>query len=122
VCDLKEQFNVAEFYKQTQEIIKEILARDNVPIIVGGSGFYVHTLIYGPPHGPPSIKKVRQELEKQMQDFGPEVLYERLQMLDPQYAATISENDRHKIIRALEIMTISERRVSDFPLAKETPK
>ncbi len=120
IRDIKEPFNVAEFYKASQEIIEEIFARDNVPIIVGGSGFYVHTLVYGPPHGPPSIKEVRQELEKQMETFGPEVLYERLQLLDPQYAKTITEQDRHKIIRALEIMTISEKRVSDFPLAKET--
>lgn len=120
VCDIKEHFNVAEFYKHTQAIIQEIFARDNVPIIVGGSGFYVHTLVYGPPSGPPSIKEVRKELEKQMSAFGPEVLYERLQLLDPQYAATISEQDRHKIIRALEIMIISEKRVSDFPLAKES--
>ncbi len=122
VRDIKEPYNVAEFYKEAEEIIEEIFKRDNVPIIVGGSGFYVHTLIYGPPHGPASIKEVRKELEKQMETFGPEVLYERLQLLDPEYAKTISEQDRHKIIRALEIMTISEQRVSDFPLPKETPE
>jgi tRNA dimethylallyltransferase len=115
ICDLNQPFNVAEFYKEVQTSFKEIVARDSVPIVVGGSGFYIHSLLYGPPHGPPSTPEVRQQLEKQMKELGPEVLYERLQMLDPEYAATISEYDRHKIIRSLEIMAISERRVSDFP-------
>lgn len=115
ICDLGHTFNVAEFYKQAQESFRDILSRDNVPIVAGGSGFYIHALLYGPPAGPPSVPEVREQLERQMRDLGPEVLYERLQMLDPDYAATIGEQDRHKIIRALEIMALSERRVSDFP-------
>jgi tRNA dimethylallyltransferase len=115
ICDLSTNYNVAEFYKFSQKAFQEIILRENVPIVVGGSGFYIHTLLYGPPHGPPSIPEVRKQLEKQMKELGPEVLYERLQMLDPEYAMTISEQDRHKIIRALEIMALSERKVSDFP-------
>jgi tRNA dimethylallyltransferase len=115
ICDIRSIFNVAEFYKRVQEVFQGIIARENVPIVVGGSGFYIHALLYGPPQGPPSNPEVREQLEKQMHDLGAEVLYERLQMFDPHYAATISEFDRHKIIRALEIMAIAERRVSDFP-------
>jgi len=117
ICDLYYTFNVAEFYKKTQEAFREISVRENVPIVVGGSGFYIHALLYGPPAGPPSNPAVREQLDQQMRDLGPEVLYERLQMFDPYYAATISEFDRHKIVRALEIMSLSERRVSDFPKA-----
>lgn len=115
ICDLSESYNVAQFYKSAKEIFKEISARENVPIVVGGSGFYIHSVLYGSPHGPPPIPELRLQLEKQMQQLGPEVLYERLQMLDSEYAATISERDRHKIVRSLEIMAISEKRVSDFP-------
>lgn len=115
ICPIAQPFNVAEFYKSSQEAFREVIARDNVPIVVGGSGFYIHALLYGPPQGPTSIPAVRQQLEKQMRELGPEVLYERLQILDPVYAATISEFDRHKIVRALEIMALSDRKVSDFP-------
>jgi tRNA dimethylallyltransferase len=114
ICDLDTVFNVAEFYKETQESFREIISRENVPIVVGGSGFYIHALLYGPPAGPPSNPEVREQLERQMHDLGPEILYERLQIFDPNYAATISEFDRHKIIRGLEIMALSEKRVSDF--------
>lgn len=115
LCCIDYPFNVAEFYEHAQEAFRSILIRDNVPIVVGGSGFYIHALLYGPPAGPPSKPEVRLQLEKQMEELGPEVLYERLQLFDPAYAATITEFDRHKIVRALEIMALSEKRVSDFP-------
>ncbi len=117
ICDLETPFNVAEFYKHSQEAFREITSRENVPIVVGGSGFYIHALLYGPPAGPPSVPEVREQLERQMNELGVEILYERLQMLDPEYAATICEQDRHKIIRGLEIMALTERKVSDFPKA-----
>ncbi|MBS0625736.1 MAG: tRNA (adenosine(37)-N6)-dimethylallyltransferase MiaA [Verrucomicrobia bacterium] len=117
ICDLDENFNVAEFYYRCQDTFHEIAARDNVPIVVGGSGFYIHALLYGPPAGPPSSPDVRDLLERQMRELGPEVLFERLQMLDPHYAKTISERDRHKIVRALEIIALSDRKVSEFPKA-----
>lgn len=115
LCGLDQLYNVAEFCRDAKKSFEEIISRENIPIVVGGSGFYIHALLYGPPHGPPSSPQLRQQLEKQMQELGADVLYERLQMLDSDYAATISERDRHKIIRALEIMTLSEKRVSDFP-------
>lgn len=115
IRNVTEGYNVAEFYKEAQTALEAIILRDNVPIIVGGSGFYIHSILYGPPQGPPSVPEVRKQLLQQMDLLGTEVLYERLQMLDPEYAETISEMDRHKIIRALEIMALSERKVSDFP-------
>ena len=115
ICDIDEVFNVAEFYKSCQESFRYILARESVPIVVGGSGFYIHALLYGPPAGPPSVPEVRDLLDLQMRELGPDVLFERLQILDPDYAATISVRDRHKIVRALEIIALSEKKVSDFP-------
>lgn len=115
VREIEEPYNVAEFYKECQIAFRDITSRDNIPIVAGGSGFYIHALLYGPPAGPPSVPDVRDQLDRQMREMGPEVLYERLQILDPEYAATISEKDRHKIIRALEIIALSDCKVSDFP-------
>lgn len=115
ICDIDEPFNVAEFYKASQEIVREVFARQSVPIFVGGSGFYLHALLYGPPHGPSPHPLIRKSLEEQLEKLGIEALYERVQLLDPIYAATLAEKDRHKILRALEIMAVSEKKVSDFP-------
>jgi len=113
--EIDEAFNVSLFYKEAQLAFREICLRDNIPIVAGGSGFYIHALLYGPPAGPPSSPDIRDQLDCQMREMGPEILYERLQMLDPAYAATIGEHDRHKIVRALEIIALSDRKVSDFP-------
>lgn len=118
IREIQDPFNVAQFAEQATRTIAEILARGNVPIIVGGSGFYIHVLLHGPPQGPPSDRKVRAQIEMQLKNLGREALYEKLQQLDPEYAATISERDQHKIVRALEIMTLSEQKVSSFPKPK----
>lgn len=117
ILELSDSFNVVEFYNRAYLSCKDILLREKVPLVVGGSGFYVHTFIYGPPQGPPSVQTIRSELERQMEEMGPEVLYERLQMMDPDYASTITEKDRHKIIRALEIIAITKSPVSSLPKA-----
>jgi tRNA dimethylallyltransferase len=115
IVDIKEQFNVCDYYSQAHKLCKEILLRGKIPIVVGGSGFYTHAFLYGPPMGPPSNLEIRKKLEENLELMGSEALYERLQMLDPVYAATISDKDKHKIIRALEIISITKKKVSDIP-------
>ncbi len=115
IRDIHEPFNVVQYYQEAHRTLREVFTRGNVPIIVGGSGFYLRVFLYGPPASPPSDPEIRKQLEKQLEEKGAEVMYERLQMLDPEYAQTITEGDKHKIIRALEIIAISERKVSDFP-------
>ena len=113
ICDAKDPFNVVDFYHAATKCCHEILDRKHVPIIVGGSGFYLRTLLYGPPVGPPSSAMIRSALELELQQKGSQELYARLQAQDPEYAATITSNDKHKIVRALEIMAITETKVSD---------
>lgn len=112
--DLDETFNVVDFFHESEQAFREIYARDHVPIVVGGTGFYIHALIYGPPKGPASVPDVRKKLEGEMNEKGSLVMFERLKELDPEYAATITFRDRHKIIRALEIMTLTNQKVSLF--------
>lgn len=119
IRDLDQSFNVMDFYQEATRAIRDILARGKVPIVVGGTGFYIHALIYGPPQGPPSQPDVRARLEGEMASEGSEALYQRLQKLDPDYAGQITRSDRHKIVRALEIMAISNQKVSDIPKSEE---
>ncbi|OJV07936.1 MAG: tRNA (adenosine(37)-N6)-dimethylallyltransferase MiaA [Chlamydiales bacterium 38-26] len=107
-----EQFNVVDFYYEARQAFQQIHSRDKVPIVVGGAGFYIHSLLYGPPAGPPSVPEVRKALEDEYDRLGPEALYERLQQLDFQYANGITKNDKQKIIRALEIITLTGKMVS----------
>lgn len=105
-------FNVVDFYYEARHCCQVILSRDNVPIVVGGSGFYLHSLLYGPPSGPPSVAEVRKALEEEIERLGSEVMYEKLKALDPQYANTVTKHDKQKITRALEIITLTGKNVS----------
>lgn len=112
IRDVQESFNVVDFYYEARQTCQQILDRGNVPIIAGGSGFYLHALLYGPPSGPPSVPEVRKSLEDEMQKLGSEALYARLVELDPLYAKSITKNDKQKIVRALEIMALTHKPVS----------
>jgi tRNA dimethylallyltransferase len=119
IRDIRENFNVMDFYSEATHALHEIFLQNHVPLIVGGTGFYIHALLYGPPSGPPSVPEVREKLERQMQEEGPLVLYEKLYQMDPDYARTITRNDRQKIIRALEIISITNQKVSYFSNRQE---
>lgn len=116
-----ESFNVVDFYYEARQCIESILARDRVPIVVGGSGFYFRALLYGPPSGPPSMPDLRRALEKEMEHSGSEPMYKKLQEVDPTYALTITSNDKQKIIRALEIVTLTGEKVSKLEWKREKP-
>lgn len=110
-----ESFNVVDFYHEANTAFQEILAQDAVPIIVGGTAFYIHAFLYGPPQGPSSDPELRASLERDFEKFGAEMLYEKLETLDPDYAASITIQDRQKIIRGLEIICLSGKAVSEIP-------
>jgi len=112
IQDIKDTFNVVDFYYEARHCCQSILNRENIPLVVGGSGFYLHSLLYGPPSGPPSVPELRKSLEEEIENLGSEVLYKRLMQLDPQYAGTITKHDHQKIVRALEIITLTGKKVS----------
>lgn len=114
IRDVTQSCNVMDFYNGALEAIDTIHARGRIPIVVGGTGFYLHSLIYGPPAGPPSVESVRAEWEKELLEKGTLALFNKLKELDPDYANTITQNDKHKIIRALEIITLTDKKVSCF--------
>ena len=112
---IQEPFNVVNFYEESLSSLQEILLRDRVPIVVGGAGFYIHTFLYGPPKGPPANMELRAKLEEDFEKFGAEMLYQKLKEFDPDYASSITLQDRHKIIRAIEIITLTGKKVSEIP-------
>lgn len=112
VRSVTEPFNVVDFYYEARHCCQTVLSRDNVPIVTGGSGFYLHSLLYGPPSGPPSVPELRKSLEDDIEMLGSDVMYEKLKAIDPEYASTITKHDKQKIARALEIITLTGKNVS----------
>ncbi|SPN74020.1 tRNA dimethylallyltransferase,tRNA delta(2)-isopentenylpyrophosphate transferase,tRNA dimethylallyltransferase,IPP transferase [Chlamydia serpentis] len=113
ICHIQEPFNVIDFYYEAIQACQNILSRNKVPILVGGSGFYFYTFLSGPPKGPPADPQIREQLESIIKKHGVTALYEELRLKDSDYAQTITKNDKNKIVRALEIIQLTGKKVSD---------
>lgn len=102
IADPKENFSVYGYRKLAEKKIKEIINRGNLPIIVGGTGFYVDALTMGIvlPRVPPN-PKLREKLQKK----SAAVLFARLKRIEPSRAATIDPRNKVRLIRAIEIVS-----------------
>lgn len=95
-----QRYSVADFKKDATEKIEDILSRGKLPIIVGGTGLYVNSLIHNIEYKEEITDiEYRNELEK----IDLETLYKQAQEIDPEAAAKVSQNDRKRITRILEI-------------------
>lgn len=99
-----ERYSVAEYKKDATNAIEEILQKGKTPIIVGGTGLYVDTLIYGIEYNDIKIdEEYRQKLEEIAEKQGLETLYNMAVKIDETAMKKISVNDKKRIIRVLEI-------------------
>lgn len=101
IANPKNRFTVAEYKKKTEEKIEEIISRDNIPIICGGTGFYIDAITKGVvfPEVPPNLK-LRKTLEKK----SVLELFKMLKKLDSSRAKTIDAKNKVRLIRAIEIV------------------
>ncbi len=100
----EQRYSVADFKKDAENAIAKILENGKVPIVVGGTGLYINSLIYGIEYQDIKIDmNYRNELEKIAQEKGLDYLYEKAVEIDSQAMKTISRNDRKRIMRVLEI-------------------
>lgn len=99
----EKQFNVSDFIDEADKLCKEIFLRGNLPVICGGTGFYIRSFMYGLPKTPESDPVLRQKLKDRIKLEGNKALYEELQSVDPESAKKIHVNDEYRILRALEV-------------------
>ena len=98
------RYSVAEYKQDATNAIEEILQKGKTPIIVGGTGLYVDTLIYGIEYNDIKIdEEYRKELEKIAEEQGLQPLYEMALKIDEEAMKKISSNDKKRIMRVLEI-------------------
>lgn len=104
--DPRDEASVADYQRDARTAIEAILARDAVPILVGGSGLYVSSVIHDF-HFPGTDPEVRARLEAELAEVGPGLLYRRLLALDPEAAASIGPANGRRLVRALEVIEIT---------------
>lgn len=105
-----DSFNVSDYRDNVRKTLKTHF-QNKIPIFVGGTGFYIESLIkpfsYGEVEKNP---KIRNDLEKELQDYGKDYLYDKLQKLDFETAIKLHKNDTYRIIRALELVLSGKKK------------
>lgn len=106
VLDPSEEANVSQYQKQSREIINDLLSKNVQPILVGGSGLYVNSVLEDLEF--PGINlEVRAKYEEILDEKGVEALFQMLKEIDPKAAENILPNNARKIVRALEVNEIT---------------
>jgi len=122
-ADPREPWSVARYVDEAAKCCEDILARGRVPLIVGGTGLYIDSLISGRDFaGEGGDEKTRQKLGAEYDRAGGEAMLSRLRSLDPERAAKLAPGDRRRIIRAIEVyeltgetITAHDERTKKFP-------
>ncbi len=120
-----EEFHVVRFQQLAKQAMEEIYAKGKVPIVVGGTGFYIQALLYDIDFTQNNEdSSYREELEQISKEKGAEYLHDMLREVDPVSADTIHANNIKRVIRALEFYKLTGQKISEHnekERAKESP-
>ncbi len=109
-----EDFNVVAFQTYAKQAVKEIRERGKIPIVAGGTGFYIQALLYGIDFTEnESNTELRNRLEAESEKDGGISLHQYLMQIDPAAAKTIHPNNRKRVIRAVEFYELTGQRISE---------
>lgn len=114
VVDPDEEFNVARYRELALKAIGDIMSCGKKAVVCGGTGLYLRALLQGLFVGPGKNTAIRKRLEEEADANGLDRLYDRLQRSDPAAAAKIHPNDRHRIVRALEVYELTGKTISQW--------
>ena len=107
-------YSVADFTAAADPLIRDITARGRLPLVVGGTGLYITSLLSGMAFAPEKTDPaIRARLQARADTEGGTALYAELQRIDPDYAAQVHPNNLPRVIRALELFEATGRRMSD---------
>jgi tRNA dimethylallyltransferase len=107
-----ESFSAGEYGKLARQIVSEIHSRNRLPIICGGSGLYIRALVDGMFSDASRDNEIRKKLNEETKSKGLDVLYHRLEKIDPGAAERIHPNDKKRILRAVEVYEITGQPIS----------
>ena len=112
VVDLDEKYDAARFVDEARARIAEIAGRGKIPLVVGGTGLYLRALCGGIAPAPGRDAQLRVDLQSFAKTHGAQALHQRLADVDPNAAARLPVGDQLRIIRALEVFTLSGQSLS----------
>lgn len=117
IRDPWEQYTAGDFVRDAELLIPEIEARGKIPLITGGTAYYLKQLVYGPSAAPPSDALIRLSVQEEIAEKGEDWAYDYLQSIDPVSYSRIARRDIYRISRAIEVYRASGRPLSSFPVS-----
>ncbi len=109
-----ERYSAFRFVDDALAACEDIVKRDRIPVVVGGTGLYLRALTDGVVEIEESDLAVRSRLEREMDELGPEAMHERLMNIDPLEASNLHPNNKVRVIRALEIFELTGKCKSEI--------
>ena len=109
-----EQFSAAEFVERADSLCDDFLSRNLIPLVCGGTGFYIRSFLLGLPKTPPGDEQVRARLKNDAEKFGSDAMWKRLFSVDEESARKINPADLYRILRALEIYELTGKPRAEF--------
>ena len=114
ILEPEEEFNVVKFQVLAKKAMEEIYSRNHIPILVGGTGFYIQSILYDIDFKENNKdNKIRKELEEQAKLLGAEYMHQKLQQVDKKAAQEIHANNGKRVIRALEYFYQTGSKISE---------
>lgn len=107
VADPDEPFDAARFSTLARKAASALAGQGKLPVVAGGTGLYIRAMLHGLFEAQPSDRELRETLNRQAEAEGTRALHQRLAAVDPQTAQRIHPNDRIRVLRALEIFTLT---------------
>ncbi len=108
-----EEFHVVRFQQMAKEAMKKIREHGHIPILVGGTGFYIQAIVKDIDFTENEASPYREELTRLAEEKGADFLYEKLQKVDPKSAQIIHAHNVKRIIRALEFYQMTGKKISE---------
>ena len=108
-----EECNIIRFSHLARGAIESIHKRGRLPILTGGTGFYIQAVLYDIAFAREEGSGIRRTLEEEAQREGPQKMHERLALLDPASALAIHPNNKKRVIRAIEYALLNRERISE---------
>lgn len=110
-----EEFSVSDFMKKAKSKITDINSRGKLPLLVGGTGLYINSLVYDLNFAKTAYdEEVREKYENLANEYGLDYVHNLLEDIDPERAKKIHENDIKRVIRALEIYELTGKTMSEY--------
>jgi tRNA dimethylallyltransferase len=114
IVDPDVQFDAGQFVRRAEQALAEIRARGGLPLLCGGTAYYLRSFICGLPEAPASDPIVRRQLKEELADRGLEPLLAELARVDPVTRSAVAEADAYRVLRALEVHRSIGRPLSSF--------